>query len=61
VRSVPSPGQRLRLRLVIFGQLAASLLLDHYGALAAAPHPVNALRLTGATMVLGGALMVLKA
>jgi transporter family-2 protein len=61
IASVPRLGNTSVFGLVIFGQLAASLLLDHYGVLAATPHPVNAIRLIGAALVLGGALMVLKA
>jgi len=61
ITSVPRLGTTSVFALVIFGQLAASLLLDHYGVLASAPHPVNALRLVGAALVLGGAVMVLRA
>jgi bacterial/archaeal transporter family-2 protein len=61
ITSVPRLGNTSVFALVIFGQLAASLLLDHYGVLATAPHPVNAFRLVGAALVLGGAVMVLKA
>ena len=61
ITSVPRLGNTTVFGWVIFGQLAASLLLDHFGVLAAAPHPVNALRLIGAALVLGGAVMVLKA
>ncbi len=61
ITSVPRLGNTTVFAWVIFGQLAASLLLDHFGVLATAPHPVNALRLAGAALVLGGAVMVLKA
>jgi transporter family-2 protein len=61
ILSVPRLGNTTVFGWVIFGQLAASLLLDHFGVLAATPHPVTALRLVGAALVLGGAVMVLKA
>ncbi|HWA42439.1 MAG TPA: DMT family transporter [Hypericibacter adhaerens] len=60
IASVPRLGNTSVFGLVIFGQLAASLLLDHFGVLATNPHPVNAVRLIGAALVLGGAVMVLK-
>jgi transporter family-2 protein len=61
ILSVPRLGNTTVFGWVIVGQLAASLLLDHFGVLAATPHPVTALRLVGAALVLGGAVMVLKA
>jgi transporter family-2 protein len=58
--SVPRLGTASVIALVIFGQLVVSLLLDHFGVLVAAPHPINAIRLIGASLLFGGALMVLR-
>ena len=43
---------------IIAGQLAASVLLDHYGVLGYAVHEVNPMRLLGAALVLAGAVLV---
>lgn len=56
---VPRLGAAALICLVVFGQLLASLLLDHFGVLNA-PRPVDALRLTGAVLVAGGALLVVQ-
>jgi len=45
--------------LIVFGQLAGSLLLDHFGVLQAR-QPIDAVRLLGALLVAAGALLVVK-
>ena len=54
---VPRLGAGAMICLVIFGQLAGSLLLDHFGVLGSA-RPVDLTRLIGALLVLAGALLV---
>ncbi|WP_461208389.1 DMT family transporter [Desulfocurvus sp. DL9XJH121] len=44
--------------LVVAGQLAASLVLEHYGLLGYAAHPVNWQRLAGAALVVAGVVLV---
>ncbi|WP_182086342.1 DMT family transporter [Aureimonas sp. ME7] len=44
----------------ILGQVVASLLLDRYGALGIAQHPITPTRLLGAGAVLVGAVLVMK-
>lgn len=56
---VPRLGAAALICLVVFGQLLASLLLDHFGVLNT-PRPADALRLTGAVLVAGGALLVVQ-
>ncbi|MGY0504726.1 DMT family transporter [Luteimonas sp. e5] len=54
---VPRLGAASIICLAILGQLAASLLLDHFGVLQPA-RPASALRVLGAVLVLAGALLV---
>lgn len=56
---VPRLGAAALICLVVFGQLLASLLLDHFGVLHA-PRPADAVRLVGAALVAGGALLVVQ-
>ncbi|MEF3081728.1 DMT family transporter [Luteimonas sp. SMYT11W] len=56
---VPRLGAAGMICLIVAGQLAGSLLLDHYGVLAQ-PRPVDAVRLIGAVLVGIGALLVVR-
>lgn len=56
----PRLGTTALFSLVIFGQLVASLLLDHFGVLSAGSHPVNLMRVLGVVMVFGGAMLALR-
>ncbi len=56
----PRLGTTALFSLVIFGQLVASLLLDHFGVLSAGNHPVNIMRVIGVVMVFGGAMLALR-
>lgn len=56
---VPRLGAAALICLVVFGQLLASLLLDHFGVLNAS-RPADAMRLAGAALVAGGALLVVQ-
>jgi transporter family-2 protein len=53
-------GAAAWMALVIAGQLLASLVLDHVGLVGFAPHPINALRLLGAALLLAGVVLVLS-
>lgn len=48
------------LGLVVTGQVLASLVLDHYGLVGFARHPVSAVRLVGAVLLVTGVALVLK-
>ncbi len=54
---VPRMGAASIICLAIFGQVIASLLLDHYGVLQA-PRPASITRWLGVVLVLAGAVLV---
>lgn len=54
----PRVGLGVLLTAAIAGQLAAALVLDHYGLLGLARHPVNLTRALGLVLVLIGAVLV---
>jgi transporter family-2 protein len=56
----PRLGAAALLALSVFGQLAASLVVDHYGWLGFSQHPLTAMRLTGAALLFGGVLLIVR-
>lgn len=56
---VPRLGAAALVCLVVFGQIAGSLVLDHFGVLTA-PKPADALRIVGVVLVAVGALLVVR-
>lgn len=56
---VPRLGAAALICVVVFGQLAGSLLLDHYGVLHAR-QPVDLLKLLGVGLVAAGMLLVVR-
>lgn len=56
---IPRMGAAPLICLVVFGQLVGSLLLDHYGVLHPR-QPIDATRVLGALLVIGGALLVVR-
>jgi transporter family-2 protein len=54
----PRVGVGVLLTAAIAGQLAAALVLDHFGLLGLARHPVNLTRAAGFVLVLVGAVLV---
>ena len=54
----PRLGAALFVVLVVAGQLLAALVFDHHGWLGAGAHPINAWRLAGAALVVGGVLLI---
>ncbi|HZF98096.1 MAG TPA: DMT family transporter [Pseudoxanthomonas sp.] len=56
---IPRMGAAALICLVVFGQVAGSLLLDHFGVLHAR-QPIDPLRLIGALLVIAGALLVVR-
>jgi transporter family-2 protein len=60
IASVQHLGAASTIAFVIAGQLIASLLLDHFGVLSAAPHPINAMRLAGALLLFSGAWLITR-
>ena len=58
IASVPKLGAASMISLVVLGQVLASILLDHYGVLSQIAHPVSAMRLGGALLVIAGVWLV---
>ena len=56
----PRVGMGVLLTTAVAGQLAAALVLDHFGLLGLARHPVNVTRALGLVLVLVGAVLVRK-
>ena len=54
----PRIGVGLFLAALITGQLTGGLLLDQFGFLGGATRPVDALRILGCLMLLGGVVLV---
>jgi transporter family-2 protein len=57
---LPRIGSAALVGLVIGGQLAAALVLDHYGWLGVPEHALNLPRLIGAALLLAGVALVLR-
>lgn len=57
---VPKLGMALSFGLIVSGQMAASLVMDHYGLLGAPVQPVSALRVLGVVLVVAGVVLVRK-
>ena len=55
---VPKIGVALTITLMVAGQLALSLLLDHFGALGVPRQPLNLGRIAGVALVFAGVLLV---
>jgi transporter family-2 protein len=56
--AAPRVGVGVLLTAAVAGQLAAALVLDHYGLLGLARHPVTLTRAAGFLLVLVGAVLV---
>lgn len=54
----PRIGLAAMLSMVIAGQMVMSLLIDHYGMLHAPIYAVTPVRLLGAVLVIGGAILM---
>lgn len=56
----PRLGAAALLALIVLGQLVASLVLDHFGWLGFAQHPINPARLIGAVFLFCGVLLIAR-
>jgi transporter family-2 protein len=56
----PRLGAAALLALIVLGQLLASLVLDHYGLLGFAQHPISLTRVLGAILLFGGVLLIVR-
>ena len=48
----------LMIGLIVGGQLVMAVILDHFGWLGYAQHPINPMRLLGVGLLVGGVLLV---
>ncbi len=55
---VPRLGAATLVAAVVAGQMVASLLLDHYGAVGYPRHPVDLWRVAGAVLVMAGVFLI---
>ncbi|WP_369810024.1 DMT family transporter [Bradyrhizobium sediminis] len=55
---LPSLGAATLIALVVAGQMAAAIALDHFGAFGLAAHPVSISRLAGAALLLAGVVLI---
>ena len=56
----PRLGAATLLALVVLGQLATALTVDHFGWLGFPQHPLTLMRLTGAALLFGGVLLITR-
>ena len=56
----PRLGAATLLALVVLGQLGTSLIVDHFGWLGFAQHPLTLMRLSGAALLFGGVLLITR-
>ena len=54
----PRIGAAPWIGLMLGGQVVCSLLLDHFGLVGFAKHPINVSRVLGALMLLGGVVLI---
>ncbi len=53
-----SLGAAVMVALIITGQMVTSLVLDHYGLIGYARHPINPARIIGALLLLSGVFLI---
>jgi transporter family-2 protein len=56
----PRLGTATLVALVVLGQLGTSLLVDHFGWLGFAQHPITLVRLLGAVFLFAGVVLVAR-
>ena len=54
----PRLGAATLIATVVAGQMLASVTLDHYGLVGYALHPINAWRILGVVLVIGGVVLI---
>jgi transporter family-2 protein len=58
--TMPRLGSALVVTLIIIGQLLIGLLIDHFGWLGVAVHPISLVRVGGVILLIIGALMIAR-
>ena len=56
----PRLGAATLLALVVLGQLGTSLVVDHFGWLGFAQHPITLVRLLGAALLFAGVVLIVR-
>jgi transporter family-2 protein len=56
----PRLGAATLLALVVLGQLATALMVDHFGWLGFPQHPLTFVRLAGAALLFGGVVLITR-
>jgi bacterial/archaeal transporter family-2 protein len=56
----PRLGAAALLAISVFGQLLTSLIVDHYGLIGFAQHPLTWARVAGAVLLLAGVLLIVR-
>ena len=56
----PRLGAAALLALSVLGQLLASLVVDHYGWIGFAQHPISVTRLLGAALLFSGVVLIVR-
>ena len=54
----PRLGAASMIALIVTGQMAASVVLDHFGVIGYPVHPINVWRICGALMLVGGVVLI---
>lgn len=55
---VPRLGTATVVALLVLGQMLGAIIFDHYAILGVPEHPVSALRLLGAALLVGGVVLI---
>ncbi|MGH9647341.1 MAG: DMT family transporter, partial [Bryobacteraceae bacterium] len=55
---LPRLGAATVIALIVAGQMIGSLAFDHFGLLGVPVHPANMVRLTGAALLVAGAILI---
>lgn len=55
---LPRLGATTTISLIIVGQMALSLVMDHYGLMGLPQHPVNLVKLAGVGLLLLGVILI---
>ena len=58
--TMPRLGATAALALIIIGQLAMGILIDHYGLFGGAVRPVDAARIIGAALLIAGGYLIVR-
>jgi transporter family-2 protein len=55
---IPQLGAATFFALLIAGQMLGSIAFDHFGVLGVPVHPVSAIRIAGAALLVGGVILI---